>query len=111
VIIKRDVPHVSLDLLHSERNSMTVIVSDGIIGRELEEIMRLALNDGREEIAALQSEVLNDEIERIVRVLDARDGDIPNFFDQSGKDHFTNVIPKIGLEFKRTLAVKEQIFC
>jgi len=90
---------------------MTMIISDGIIGREFEEIVRFALNDGWEEIAALQSEVFNDEIERIIRVLDARDGDVPNFFDQSGKDHFTNVIPKIGLEFERSLAVKEQIFC
>ena len=107
VIIERDVPHISLDLFQSDRNSVSVIIGNGVIWGKLEEVVRLALNNAREEIAALQSEILNDEIKRFVRVLDAGNGNISNLLDQSGKDDFTNVFPEFGLEFERTLAIEE----
>ena len=107
MIIESDVPHVSLDLFQSDRNSVSVIIGDGVIWGKLEEVVRLALNNAREEIAALQSEILNDEIKRFVRVLDAGNGNISNLLDQSGKNDFTNVFPEFGLEFERTLAIEE----
>jgi hypothetical protein len=110
VIVKCDVPHVGLDLFQSDCNSVSVIIDYGVIWRELEEVVCLALNDVGEEISALQGEILNDEIKGFVRILDARDGDVSNFFDQGGKNDFTDVFPKVGLELERALAIKEQVF-
>lgn len=38
--------------------------------------MGLDGNDVREQVAALESEVLNDEVERVIGVLDAGDGNV-----------------------------------
>jgi hypothetical protein len=86
---------------------MVVIVGDGVIRRELDEVVRLYLNYVGEEIATLQSEVFYNKVERFVGVLDAGDWDIADFLDQGGQYDFTDVVPEFGLELERALAIKE----
>lgn len=71
-----DVAHVRLDLAERERELVVLLVLDGLVGRELEEVVRLERDDVREEVPAGERQVLDDEVHLIVGVLDARNGDV-----------------------------------
>jgi hypothetical protein len=66
-------------------------------------------DDVREQVAALEGEVLDDEIERVVGVLDARDGDISDLLNESRHNDAADVVPEFGLELERTLRVEEKV--
>ena len=57
---------------------MVMLVRNGVIWGKLDEVVRLHGDDVGEDVAALEREVLNDEVELIVGVFDARDGDVAN---------------------------------
>jgi hypothetical protein len=67
-------------------------------------------DDVREEIPSRKSEVLNDEIACIVRVLDTRNWELSDFVDERGQEDFPGVIPELCLELETALAVEKQIF-
>lgn len=90
---------------------MMVLILDRIVRRELGEVVRLKLDNVGEEVAALQGEVLNDEVQRIVTVLDTGNRDVADLLDEGGEDDFTDVTPELGLEFERTFAVEEEVAC
>ena len=73
-----DVAHVRLDLAEREGELMVVLVLDRLVRRELEEVVGLERDDVREEVAAGEREVLDNEVHHVVGILDARDGDIPD---------------------------------
>lgn len=58
-------------------------VRDSIVRAEPDEVVCLHADDIREEVPTRQREVLDDEVERIVRVLDAWDRDISHLYAQS----------------------------
>ena len=64
-VVERDVPHVSLHLLQRQADAVMVVVGDGVVRRELDKVVRLELDDVGEEVAALEGEVLHDEVERV----------------------------------------------
>ena len=74
--VKRDIPHISLHLAKGESEFMVMLVLDSRIWREFEVVMRFDTDDVGEEVASGQREILDDEIERIIGVFDARDGNI-----------------------------------
>ena len=82
-VVERDVPHVSLHLLQRQADAVMVVVGDGVVRRELDKVVGLELDDVGEEVAALEGEVLHDEVERVVGVLDARNRDVANLEDVS----------------------------
>jgi hypothetical protein len=92
--VKRNVAHVRLDVSKREREVVVLLVADGTVGRKLDIVVRLDLDDVREEVLALEREVLDDEIELVVGVLDARDGDVANLLDDRGEDNAADVLPK-----------------
>ena len=74
--VERDVAHVRLNVAERKRELVVVLVLDGVVRRELDEVVRLHGDDVGEDVAALEREVLDDEVELIVGVLDTRDGDV-----------------------------------
>lgn len=62
-----------------------------------------------EEVRSLQSQVLDNQIQRVVGVFDTRDGDVSNFLDDGRKDDTANVSPKLRLEGQVAISIKEQI--
>ena len=73
----------------------------------LEVVVGADLDDVGEEVAARKHEVLDDNVERVVGVLDARDGNISELIDERGQDLLTNITPKLRLELEVTIAVEE----
>ena len=76
--VESDIAHVRLHLAERESEFVVVLVLDRRIWRELDEVVGLERDDVREQVAAREREVLDDEVERVVRVLDARNGDVAN---------------------------------
>ena len=66
-------------------------------------------DDIGEQVAALESKVLDDEVQRFVRVLDAGNGDVANLRDELREDDSAHVIPEIGLELEGALAIEEKV--
>ncbi len=64
----------------------------------------------RQNVLGRQREVLDDKIDLLVGVLDARDGDVTQLVDEGREDLLTDVSPELGLEREVAVAVKEQVF-
>jgi len=75
------------------------LVLDAAVRAQAHEGRALDLEDVREEIAALQREVLNDEIKCLVGVLDAWDGDICDLAGELGHDDCAEVVPELKAKF------------
>lgn len=56
------------------------MASNHTVWREPEVVVRLDTNDVWEKVAAFEGEVLDDEVEAVVRVLNAGDGDVSDLF-------------------------------
>lgn len=89
--------------------------------------MRLDGDEVREKVASAECQVLDDEIKRIVGVLDTRDGNVSNLHDVLARrgtylaigtyaindrrqDDLADVHPKLRLELEAALVVEEQVF-
>ena len=64
----------------------------------------------REQVASRQSKILNNQVKRVIRVLDARDGNITNVVNNAWEDRLANVVPQSRLELEASLTVEEQVF-
>ena len=71
--------------------------------------MGLERDDVGQEVGALEDEVLDDEVDLLVGVLDAGDGDVADLLDERGKDLLADVVPELGLELERAVVVKEDV--
>jgi hypothetical protein len=109
VVVEGDVTHIGLNLLQCDGDAVTMIVLDGVIGRKFHEILSLELDDVGEDVATLESKVLDDEIEGVVTVLDTRDGNVADFLNESGHNDLANVIPEFALELEGSLAIEEKV--
>jgi hypothetical protein len=69
----------------------------------------LERDDVGQEVGALEDEVLDDEVDLLVGVLDAGDGDVADLLDERGKDLLADVVPELGLELERAVVVKEDV--
>jgi len=109
VVIECDIAHVRLNLAEGEGEVVAVLVRDGVIWRELDEVVRFERDDVGEKILALESEVLNDQIESVVGVFDARDRDVTDLVDDSWQDNSANISPQMRFELQISLRVKQEI--
>ena len=107
--VERDVLHVSLDLGERDREVMVTLVGDGVVRRELEEVVGLERDDVGEEVLALEGEVLDDEVEHVIGILDTGDGDVPDLLDEGGEDDGPDVGPELRLEGKVAIGVEEEV--
>ena len=67
------------------------------------------LDDVGEEVATREHEVLDDDVEGIVGILDARDGDVADLVDDVGQDGVADVGPELRLEGETALGVEEKV--
>ena len=107
-----DVSEVGLDLGHRESNSVVVLVLhlvDSIVRREAKVVVNVNLDDVGPQVGALQDEVLDDQVNVLVRVLGSGNGHVANLLDQRGQDDPSNVVPQSGLELEVALRIEEQI--
>lgn len=109
VKVERDVAHVSLDVSKRQGEVMVLLVGDGAVGRELDIVVRLDLNNVWEQVLSLEGEVLDDEVELVVGVLDARDGDVANLLDDSREDDAADVLPERRLEGQAAVGVEQEV--
>lgn len=59
---------------------MPVLVGNTVVRAELKVVMSNQSDDVRKEIATLEGKVLENEVQRITRILDTRDWEIPNLY-------------------------------
>ena len=76
--VECDFTHIRLHLGECDGKFMVMFVGNGLVRAELHIVVGFDGDDVREEIAALERQVLDDEIKRIVGILDTRDGDVSN---------------------------------
>jgi hypothetical protein len=74
--IERDVLHISLYLTKGKTELMVLLVGDSRIERELDEIMCLNHHDVLDKVALELSMILEDQINGVIGVLDARNGNV-----------------------------------
>jgi hypothetical protein len=74
-------------------------------------VARLHGDNLREEVASRECEILDDEMEPVFSVLDARDGigDVADLVHEHGKDRLSKSVPQFRLEFEGALVVEEGI--
>lgn len=59
---------------------MPVLVGNTVVRAELKVVMSNQSDDVRKEIATLEGKILENEVQRITRILDTRDWEIPNLY-------------------------------
>jgi hypothetical protein len=67
-------------------------VSEVVVGRELEVVASLNLEEVGEEVGGLESEVLDNEVDLLRRVLGAGNGDVTNLVEEGGEDDRADVL-------------------
>lgn len=109
--VERNVTHVRLHLPKREREIMEVRVlrADRVIRGELQKVVRIDGDDIGQQILALHSEVLDDEIHRVVGVLDARDRDVPDVVDELRDDDAAQVRPEMRLECEVAVGAEQEV--
>ena len=82
---------------------------DSVVRAEADEVVGFHADHVGEEVPPGEGEVLDDQVERLVRVLDARDGDVSDLVDNARQDNLADVQPELRLELETTLAIEEKV--
>ena len=69
----------------------------------------LAQTHVRQQIGRRERQVLDDEVELVVGVLDARDRDVAGLVDEGREDDRAQVLPEVLLVLQVAIAVEEQV--
>ncbi len=109
MIEESNVTHVGLHLFEHNGDAVTVVISDGGVRGKLHKVMRLKLDNVREQVASLQRKIFDDKVKRIVGIFDARNWNVSNLLDKRRYNNFANVGPEFSFELERSFAIKEQI--
>jgi len=107
--VEGNITHIGLDLAESEGEVVVVFIGDGRVRRDDDMVVRLDLDGVGEQVASLEGKVLDDQVELVVGILNAGDGDISDLVDELGQDDLADVIPQLGLEGERAVLVEEDI--
>ena len=109
--VEGDVAKIRLDLAERELDLVLSLVVDDTVGRESEIVPGRHGNDIGEQVLAREGEVLDDEVESIVGVLNAGDGDVTNLTDDCRQNDLADVVPKMRFELERAFAIEEEVLC
>jgi hypothetical protein len=63
----------------------------------------------QEEVSSSEREILYDQVERIIGILDPRNGDMPDLVNECRQDHFPEVHPELRFVLQTAFAVEKQI--
>lgn len=75
-------------------------VTEVVVGRKLEVVASLDLEEVGEKVGSLQGEVLDDEVDLLGGVLGAGDGNVADLLEKGGEDDGADVLP-LGTRKKR----------
>lgn len=107
-----DISEIGLDLRHGESNSVVVVilhVVDLVVRRETKVVVNVDLDDVRPQVGTLQDEVLDDQVNVLVRVFSSGNGNVTDLLDQRRQDDSSDVVPQSGLELEVAFRVEEQV--
>ena len=124
--IESNVAEVGMDLTEAESESVMGFVLDRGIRGKLEVVLGGRLNDARpwsgfgeftcikwdvlgEDVLSLKGKILDNEVEGLVGVLDARDGDVADLLSQCGKDDGADIVPELRLELETAFLIEEEV--
>ena len=82
---------------------------DAVIRAEFRVVVDVHGDDVGEDILTREREVLEDEVDLLVGVFDARDRNVAQLLDEARDDLLTDIRPQCGFEFEIAFRVKEQV--
>lgn len=109
---KGNIPDVGLDLTETQSELVVLVVHRLVqlgVRAEREGVERLNMDKVREEVRTGKDQVLNNQIDAVVGVFSAGDGDIADLLEKHREQDLSNIVPKLGLESKVTFMVEEQV--
>lgn len=109
---KIDVSDIGLDTLSGELHLVVVgvdVLGDGWEGGEGERVVGSDGDEVGEEVWSGEDEVLDDNVDRVVRVLGSWDGDVSDLSNERGQDNILDVLPESALEGEVALVVEEEV--
>ena len=109
--VEGNVAKVRLNLAETELNLVVGLVVDNTVRREFEIVPGSHSDDIGEQVLAREGEVFDNEVEGVVGVLNAGDGDVTDLTDDGRQNDLTDVIPQMWFELQRAFAVEEQVLC
>lgn len=109
---KGNISNVGLDLTETQ-SELVVLVVHGLvqlgIRAESERVERLNVDNVGEEVRTRKDQVFDDQVDTVVGVLSAGDGNVVDLLEEHRQQNLSNIVPKLGLEGKVTLVVEEQV--
>lgn len=82
--VEADLSSIQLDLTEVQSELVVALVGDPSVRRELEEVVRLELDNVGEDVGSLENQVLDHEIHLLVGIFDSRKRNIAHLVDQRG---------------------------
>ena len=107
--VEGDVAKVCLNLAEGKLDLVFRMVVDHAVGRKFEVVLGSNVDDVGEQVFAREREILNDEVEGIVCILDAWNGNVADLTDDGWEDNFANISPQVALELQRALTIEKEI--
>lgn len=109
---KGNISNVGLDLTETQ-SELVVLVVHGLVQlgvrAESERVERLNVDNVGEEVRTRKDQVFDDQVDTVVGVLSAGDGNVVDLLEEHRQQNLSNIVPKLGLEGKITLVVEEQV--
>lgn len=109
---KGNISNVGLDLTETQ-SELVVLVVHGLVQlgvrAESERVERLNVDNVGEEVRTRKDQVFDDQVDTVVGVLSAGDGNVVDLLEEHRQQNLSNIVPKLGLEGKVTLVVEEQV--
>jgi hypothetical protein len=109
---KGDVSDVGLGLRggdSEERVRGLESLLDRRVRAELDSLVGLNLDNVGDNVGSREDQVLDDQVDLVVRVLGSRNGDVTDSSNNLGENLGSNVLPQLGLEGEVALLVEEQV--
>ncbi len=81
--IKGYITHICLDLPKRQREFVMTEIVDHIVGRKFHKVVHFDRHDIRKQITTLKGKIFDDEVQRLVRVLNSRNRDVSDLQNKS----------------------------
>lgn len=109
---KGNISNVGLDLTETQ-SELVVLVVHGLVQlgvrAKSERVERLNVDNVGEKVRTGKDQVLDDQVDTVVGVLSAGDGNVVDLLEKHRQQNLSNIVPKLGLESKVTFVVEEQV--
>jgi len=108
-MIWEEVELTSLDLREADPERVLRNVTEVVVGRELEVVASLDLEQVGEEVGSLEGKVLDDEVDVGRGVLGTRNGNVTDLLEEFGENDGSDILPEVRLVLEVTFRVEEEV--